>query len=113
MDPPPPYQEPPLVSAYPVADSDAPPAYDEPPAYDVPDDAVLSQISGDAREKKKREERLSRIESELRQVIFDIRSIKKTVSEISGKSRRDPAKKARTKKARTKKGKAKTRKRKK
>ena len=87
----------PTVDAYPVSESE--PA---PPPYDVADDQVLPSTSGDVIQQRKGEERILRIESELKQFALDIRGIKETISGIKetisgikGKPKRASVKKTR------------------
>ena len=80
----------PTVEAFPVSESE--PA---PPPYDVPDDQVLPSTSGSAIQKRKDEERILRIESDLKQLALDIREIKETISGNKRKPKRASAKKTR------------------
>ena len=78
----------PTVDAFPVSE----PA---PPPYDVADDQVLPSTSGSAIQKRKDEERILRIESDIKQLALDIREIKETISGNKRKPKRASAKKTR------------------
>lgn len=83
--------DPPMVAAYAV--SEDPPPYD-----DAEDGDVLSQISAQARQQRQGEERILRIESDIKLLLFEIKRIKKDISKMKGAPMRASAKQTRKRK---------------
>lgn len=69
-----------------------------PPYNDAEDGDVLSRISAQARQQQQGEERISRIESDIKLLFSEIRGIKKTISKMKGAPMRASAKQTRKRK---------------